>query len=214
MTTSRLIIATAVLALANGTADLWAAVLAGGAVGIPLGAWIQTFGVAKAAISSRSLQSPKPRSKSTTNIASGTLALSKIFMIVILVAIVAVAGVVGAYIYSANTSSASSCSSTQTLSGTVVQISITSGASNPSGAPGYNPDNAVVIVGVNSTVVWKNNDSVHHTVTTSSAPTSGSFNSGDISSGACYIHVFDVAGTYKYYCTYHSWMIGTIVVLS
>ncbi len=93
-----------------------------------------------------------------------------------------------------------------------VAISIYSGASNSANAPGYTPDKIVVVIGTNNTVTWTNDDSAHHTVTTSSAPSGASFNSGDMGQGATYTCTFTQPGTYQYYCKYHSWMVGTIVV--
>ena len=88
------------------------------------------------------------------------------------------------------------------------------GAGNPSGAPGYAPDKIVVVIGVNNTVTFTNNDTVHHTVTSSSVPKGASqFNSGDMGPGATWTYTFTVPGTYDYFCIYHSWMTGTVTVV-
>lgn len=95
----------------------------------------------------------------------------------------------------------------------VVQVSIPVGAGNPSGAPGYAPDKVTVVIGVNNTVKWTNNDTtVHHTVTSVSG--NGSLNSGDMGPGATYTYTFTTPGTYDYTCVYHAWMTGTVVVLA
>lgn len=73
----------------------------------------------------------------------------------------------------------------------------------------YNPGTFKLVVGVNNTVVFLNQDSVLHTVTA----TDGSFDSGDIRPGTIFIHTFS-AGTYSFHCTYHSYMKGTITVKS
>jgi plastocyanin len=73
----------------------------------------------------------------------------------------------------------------------------------------YNPSTFKLVVGVNNTVVFLNQDSVVHTVTASD----GSFDSGDIHPGMTFIHTFS-AGTYSYHCTYHSYMKGSITVVS
>jgi plastocyanin len=73
----------------------------------------------------------------------------------------------------------------------------------------YNPSTFNLVVGVNNTVVFLNQDSVVHTVTAAD----GSFDSGDIHPGMIYIHTF-TAGTYSFHCTYHSYMKGTITVKS
>ncbi len=72
----------------------------------------------------------------------------------------------------------------------------------------YSPDQVTVVVGVNNTVTWVNNDNAPHTVTAYD----GSFDSGNVGSGASYTHTFTTPGTYKYYCAYHSWMVGTVIV--
>jgi plastocyanin len=61
---------------------------------------------------------------------------------------------------------------------------------------------------VGTTVVWTNNDPLQHTVTA----VDRSFNSGLISPGKTYRHTFNKAGTYRYFCTPHPFMKGTIVV--
>jgi plastocyanin len=73
----------------------------------------------------------------------------------------------------------------------------------------YAPSTFSVVVGVNNTVVFLNQDSVVHTVTASD----GSFDSGDIHPGMTFIHTFS-AGTYSFHCTYHSYMKGSITVKS
>lgn len=63
-------------------------------------------------------------------------------------------------------------------------------------------------VSAGTTVQWKNNDPVAHTVTASD----GSFNSGLIESGKVYRRTFTKPGTYSYYCLPHTFMKGVIVV--
>jgi plastocyanin len=93
---------------------------------------------------------------------------------------------------------------------------MTTGAgAGKSGAPGYSPDTITVVIGVNNTVVWTNDDSVIHTVYSSCTPAGvAAFNSPHIAPGATYSQTFTVAGTYTYYCTLHSWMSGTVIVKS
>jgi plastocyanin len=92
----------------------------------------------------------------------------------------------------------------------VVVVSMTLGGGEPSGAPGYAPDSITVVIGVNNTVEWTNNDTVGHTVTSESG--NGSISSGHVNPGASFTYTFTTPGTYDYYCTYHSWMLGTVVV--
>jgi plastocyanin len=74
----------------------------------------------------------------------------------------------------------------------------------------FSPVKIVVIIGVNNTVTFTNKDSATHTVTA----TDKSFNSGDIKAGQSWTYTFSTAGTFDYYCIYHSWMKGTVVVMA
>ena len=73
----------------------------------------------------------------------------------------------------------------------------------------FAPARVVVIIGVNNTLTFDNKDTATHTVTA----TDDSFNSGDIKAGESWTYTFSTAGTFDYYCIYHSWMKGTVVVL-
>jgi len=90
-------------------------------------------------------------------------------------------------------------------------VTIPAGTSQNPNNPVYNyePDNFLVIIDVNNTVKFVNDDSVNHTVT--DLPL---FNSGNIVPGGAWVHVFDTPGTYTFRCIYHSWMVGTITVVS
>jgi len=88
-----------------------------------------------------------------------------------------------------------------------VHVSIIPGAA--SYATGYNPDNITVVIGVNDTVIWTNNDNEPHTVTA----LDGSFNSGNMNPGDTYTYTFTKPGTYPYTCTYHAWMHGYVTVI-
>ena len=88
-------------------------------------------------------------------------------------------------------------------------VSILSMSAMQENAPYYSPDTITVVMGVNSTVTWTNNDDAPHTVTASG----GSFNSGNIDPGQSWTYKFTSPGTYAYYCSYHSWMKGTVIVL-
>ena len=72
----------------------------------------------------------------------------------------------------------------------------------------------LVTISVGGTVTWTNDDTAVHTVT-SGTVTSGPddiFDSSIVMAGKTFEHTFDDAGTYDYYCTYHSWMTGRVVV--
>jgi plastocyanin len=73
---------------------------------------------------------------------------------------------------------------------------------------------ATLTVAVGTTVIWTNNDSVAHTVTSDN----GLFDSGSISSaggyggGGAYSYTFSTAGTFGYHCTVHPTMTAKIIV--
>ena len=72
----------------------------------------------------------------------------------------------------------------------------------------FSPATILVVIGVNNTVTFTNKDSVTHTVTA----TDNSFNSGDIKAGQSWTNTFTTPGKFTYYCVYHSWMKGAIIV--
>nr|MDP9177931.1 cupredoxin family copper-binding protein [Gemmatimonadota bacterium] len=61
---------------------------------------------------------------------------------------------------------------------------------------------------VGTTVEWKNNDPLPHTVTA----VDKSFNSGMINPGKTYTRTFTKPGTYNFFCTPHPFMTGVVVV--
>ena len=97
-----------------------------------------------------------------------------------------------------------------------VDVSITSGASSP-GCENthdcYSPPEVTIDVG--SEVLWSNDDSASHTVT-SGDPKSGGpdgiFDSGLFLSGKTFSHKFEEAGKFSYFCQVHPWMQGTVIV--
>ena len=90
-------------------------------------------------------------------------------------------------------------------SGPVVTIPAGVGSSD---SLNYQPATITLVVGVNNTVTWANQDFTKHTVTAFDQ----SFNSGDILPGKSWTHTFSTPGSYTYFCAYHSWMKGTIIV--
>ena len=72
----------------------------------------------------------------------------------------------------------------------------------------YQPPTVTVVIGVNNTVTWVNDDQAIHTVTA----TDSSFDSGNILPGGTFTHTFTTPGTYDYLCIYHHWMQGRVVV--
>ena len=90
------------------------------------------------------------------------------------------------------------------------QVTIVYGSAANTTSTYYSPPTITVVIGVNNTVTWVNNDIAPHTVTADD----GSFNSGNLDPGATWTHVFTTPGTYTYHCIYHQWMTGTIIVKS
>ena len=106
-----------------------------------------------------------------------------------------------------STTTTSSTSTGLPPPGHYVNVSIVPGASSQ-GNLGFGPDVVTLVIGVNNTVVWTNNDQAPHTVTAKD----NSFNSGNMNPGDVFTFTFNVPGTYKYGCDYHSWMAGTVIV--
>ncbi|WP_144730710.1 plastocyanin/azurin family copper-binding protein [Candidatus Nitrosocosmicus arcticus] len=98
------------------------------------------------------------------------------------------------------------------------QVSIVPGASTLTDTA-YSPNPVEVTVG--QTVVWTNDDSAFHTVTSGPAGAADAgkvFDSGLTgptaltSKGKTFEHTFDTAGEYPYFCTLHPAMVGTVMV--
>jgi len=87
-------------------------------------------------------------------------------------------------------------------------VSILNGAGSNRSSAGYSPETITIVIGINNTVIWTNNDAALHTVTSGV----GGFYSTDLGKGGTYTFTFTVAGTYVYFCIYHGWMHGTVIV--
>lgn len=75
----------------------------------------------------------------------------------------------------------------------------------------YTPNKITVVIGVNNTVMWTNEQTgVIHTVTAND----NSWGSGTLSVGNSYTHTFTAAGTFGYHCSIHTYITGTVIVLS
>lgn len=72
----------------------------------------------------------------------------------------------------------------------------------------FNPSSVSVKAG--TTVTWKNNDSVPHTIT--SDPDGGVFKSQTLNSGDTFQFTFNTAGSFPYHCSIHTSMQGTVTV--
>ena len=126
----------------------------------------------------------------------------------------AMKGAIGVFVVGSGSStsttsatSATSTTSTAPAAGTV-RVTIPMGAGTDTSSPGYSPDTITVVVGVNNTVVWTNNDNMPHTVTS----TTKLFDSGNMNPGDTFSYTFTSPGTYSYSCSYHYWMKGTVIV--
>ena len=81
-----------------------------------------------------------------------------------------------------------------------------------------------ILVGVNDTIIWTNNDTEPHTVTSgtggglnsflsnSKGKPDGLFDTGLFSPGSITSIKFNQSGTYHYFCTIHPWMEGVVHV--
>jgi plastocyanin len=84
-------------------------------------------------------------------------------------------------------------------------------ASKNQSSNGFSPDRLVVVLGVNSTVTWINDDATDQTVTSTSF--SEPFNSGNLSPHQDFVFTFTKPGSFDYVSIYYPWMKGTVVVL-
>jgi len=107
------------------------------------------------------------------------------------------------------TSITTSTSSTSSAApANAVHVSIQAGAGTNVSSLGYSPDTITIVIGVNNTVVWVNDDNMPHTVTA----TNKLFDSGNMNPGDTFSYTFTSPGTYTYGCSYHPWMKGTVIV--
>ncbi len=77
-------------------------------------------------------------------------------------------------------------------------------------SPAFNPSPATVVIGVNNTVVWRNEDTALQNVVSDS----GLFASGNMTAlTGSYTYIFTTPGTYTYHSSLHSFENGTIIVV-
>jgi manganese oxidase len=75
----------------------------------------------------------------------------------------------------------------------------------------FNP--AVIHVKTGTKVIWKNNDTIAHTVTSGANRSSdGKYDSKDLQPGKSFSYTFMKPGSYDYFCVYHPDMNGTVIV--
>jgi plastocyanin len=130
--------------------------------------------------------------------------------VLIVIAIGAGIGLASAGIYQLTTGSPIFSLSSSTTGGSSVSVSIPNGVGTSQGL-NYVP--ASVTVAKGGSVVWKNNDPVPHTVTSTSVPAGAArFDSGKMNLNNTYTVTFTISGTFNYVCSYHPWMHGTVIV--
>jgi plastocyanin len=108
--------------------------------------------------------------------------------------------VVSAVLFGCMGQSSTSTTTTTVPTGPTAEVSIAGFAFTPS----------ALTISAETTVIWTNNDSVTHTVTSTSGPVS--FESGAIASGGTYSFKFSSIGTYTYKCSIHATMTGSVIV--
>jgi plastocyanin len=94
-----------------------------------------------------------------------------------------------------------------------VSINIARGSDSPSNSKFYVP--SVLNVSKGDTVIWKNQDTTLHTVTSGSPGGTNlgtEFDSDYVAAGKTFQHTFNKTGTFDYFCTLHPSMIGEIKV--
>ncbi len=101
----------------------------------------------------------------------------------------------------------------KTRSTETVYVAIVSGSSSPADNLEYfSPSKLTVQPG--TTVIWTNDDSAVHTVTsgTSSSGPNGMFDSALFGPGNTFEYQFNAVGTHDYFCLVHPWMTGMVTV--
>ena len=98
-------------------------------------------------------------------------------------------------------------------------VKIPTGAANPDAPYFYSVQNTgntkgIVQVFPNDSVVWKNADTVEHTVVAETLDNSAIlFDSDLIGDGEQFQYTFTELGVYEYFCKLHPWMSGTVNVI-
>ncbi len=131
----------------------------------------------------------------------------KVRTIAIVVVVLVLAGAAGLYYVLNNT---------KTSTGSVTVMVVMPNGVGTNQSLNFHPSTITVVIGVNNTIKWVNQDSVVHTATSTSVPPGASmFDSGSLASGSSFSVTLTTPGTYQFHCTVHpSYMIGTIIVKS
>jgi plastocyanin len=103
---------------------------------------------------------------------------------------------------------ASACGSSTSPAST--STTAATGSSKTITIQGYAFSPTTLSVPVGTKVIVTNRDSVPHTWTSDN----GTFDSGTLDQGQSYSFTFTTAGSYRYHCTVHPYMVGTVSVTS
>lgn len=112
------------------------------------------------------------------------------------------------------TSTTSTASSTSSTQAGIVQILLPFDVGDNESL-NFQPATITVVIGVNNTIVWNDQDGIQHTVTSTSVPSGAQrFDSGIMNEGQTFTVTLTVPGVYHYDCAIHpDWMRGTIDVV-
>jgi plastocyanin len=101
-----------------------------------------------------------------------------------------------------------------------VKVSIIEGSSQPSQQKNFEPKEARATLGINNKIIWTNDDTTAHTVTSDNQfidQISGPYNSVDsiglILPQKTYEFTFTKDGEYPYHCEPHPWMTGKVIIV-
>ena len=100
------------------------------------------------------------------------------------------------------------------------KVSIIEGSSQPSQQKNFEPKEIRGTLGVNNKIIWTNDDTTAHSVTSDSQFTdqiNGPFNSIDsiglVLPKKTYEFTFTKDGEYAYHCEPHPWMTGKVIIV-
>jgi plastocyanin len=148
-----------------------------------------------------------------TTPAKSSMMTSIVVPILIVLAIGAGVGLAGYGIKQALAPPVSATTTPNTNSTTAPQTAVVSMPNGVGGAQGLNFNPANVTIAKGGKVTWNNNDTLPHTVTSTTIPSGAQkFDSGNMNAGATYSVTFTMDGTYHYVCSYHPWMNGIVIV--
>ena len=101
-----------------------------------------------------------------------------------------------------------------------VTISMVDGSFDPSQEDNFLPKSPLLLLGFNNSVVWRNIDTVAHTVTHDPSGTADpkfdkdAYDLNWLQPEDEWVFIFTKAGDYPYQCTPHPWMKGSVIVQS